>query len=631
MTRSDCEPHPIARGLDPEITPTSELVFLDYETRSPVDLLAAGSWVYAQHQDTQLIALAVADGVTGQARSIKDPNSYRLPPGSIGVSASLFDERIYRLRASDGEEMPWIDLFQVAAYLGRLGNLDRVAAGFNLGSKLSIGKDLIRTFCRPQVDGTFLEISPNIQDKIDAYCRQDVRLLQDLWRLIGPAYPLWRRDWGVAYSDIQRMNSNGLPVDRDAAVRAVSRIEEERVALTDRLIRATDGRIKKISSTKVAGELGLPDGKEKTLVSARFDDPDKEEIRQVRLAGGSSAVAKLPKIIAHAAVDGRVHDGFISNGTQTGRMNSIGVQLLNLPRGRSEIDGELFDALATGSDIDLIGLRVRDAIRQFFCAPDGFEFVVADFSSVEVRVMATLASERRLLDWFGRCIDPYLAFASEHFGREITDRSGPERRFGKLAVLGAQYGVSPKGLAEQAPDYGIHDLTAVAAAGLLRSYSKLFPKILEYWRFLERAAINAVRVRGQVYSHQGIEFESSADFLCMRLWSGRVIRYPRPLLERGTVAYHKNGKLKRRLWHGQLANNVCQATAADLQMAALRNVTAAGLEVVAAFHDEIVVLAPIDQVRPENLCALLTSGLPEWASLFPLEAEGFASVRYRKN
>jgi hypothetical protein len=95
-----------------------------------------------------VIAVAIAEGLDGEAVSIAKHGEYRLPDDAIAVSASLFDELVYRYCIDGGDGHSWIDALQVAAYLGRRRGLNQVAAGFGLGNKLASGTDLIRRLCR---------------------------------------------------------------------------------------------------------------------------------------------------------------------------------------------------------------------------------------------------------------------------------------------------------------------------------------------------------------------------------------------------------------------------------------------------------------------------------------------------
>lgn len=643
----------------PVIGASSQLVFVDFETRSRVDLKKAGTWVYSRDESTEVLLAGVADGVNGSSR-IVDAASFRVPPDAVVVSASLFDEAIYRLVVTDGSAVPWIDVFQLASFAGiqALG-LDHIATMLGLQHKLTEGRDLIRRYSRPDENGRFRAPASGDRTRFEEYCLQDVRVLQAIWRKLSPLYPAWRESWMESYTNTLRINARGIAVDGLSALRAYELIQLEQQNCSERLQALTRnlpcGPVAKLMSPKIPKLLRLDNGQESTVAKASFEDPVLEEIRQLRLSASSAAPSKLPRIAAAAAINGRVHDSFVANGTHTGRMNSRGIQLLNLPRGSGQVDEELFKLLHNGSRIQGVSLRVRDALRQFIRAEAGNELIVADFNAIEARVLPWLAGEEQLLEWFRDGTDVYLRIAETFFRRPLTRSDEQERAFGKLAVLSLGYGAGWRSLVKTAPTYGVENLSDIQAQELRNLYVQMFPRITQFWTRLLEAAKSAVSTPGERFSVGAVAFEASRDFLGLRLPSGRVVRYLRPSIDGNDLTYarglpestqrytnrvskarQRGDRIPRRtdgrerLWHGGLTNNVVQATAVDVLMCAISNVHGAGFDVIAAIHDEVVVEAPIGEMSVEHLCQLMTTSLPSWADGLPLAADGFSSVRYRK-
>ena len=124
---------------------------------------------------------------------------------------------------------------------------------------------------------------------------------------------------------------------------------------------------------------------------------------------------------------GRVHTHYHQATTATGRLSSTDPNLQNIPIRTEE------------------GRRIRKA----FVAPDGWSIVAADYSQVELRIMAHMSGDERLLRAFAEGEDIHRATAAEVFGVEIDQVSGEQRRSAKAINFGLMYGMSAWGLARQ--------------------------------------------------------------------------------------------------------------------------------------------------------------------------------------
>ncbi|HMB42525.1 MAG TPA: DNA polymerase, partial [Luteimonas sp.] len=125
--------------------------------------------------------------------------------------------------------------------------------------------------------------------------------------------------------------------------------------------------------------------------------------------------------------DGRVHTSFHQAGAATGRLASSDPNLQNIP------------------------IRTEDGrrIRKAFVAPPGRLILAADYSQIELRIMAHLSQDPALLRAFGSDVDIHRATAAEVFGKPLDDVSNNERRAAKAINFGLMYGMSAFGLAKQ--------------------------------------------------------------------------------------------------------------------------------------------------------------------------------------
>ncbi len=139
----------------------------------------------------------------------------------------------------------------------------------------------------------------------------------------------------------------------------------------------------------------------------------------------STYTDRLPEQIN--PLTGRIHTSYHQAVTATGRLSSSDPNLQNIPIRTAE------------------GRRIRQA----FVAPAGYKLLAADYSQIELRIMAHLAQDPGLLDAFRHDRDVHKATASEVFGVELEDVSSDQRRSAKAINFGLIYGMSAHGLAKQ--------------------------------------------------------------------------------------------------------------------------------------------------------------------------------------
>ncbi|HEY5101879.1 MAG TPA: DNA polymerase I, partial [Steroidobacteraceae bacterium] len=139
----------------------------------------------------------------------------------------------------------------------------------------------------------------------------------------------------------------------------------------------------------------------------------------------STYTDKLPQQIS--ARTGRIHTSYHQAVAQTGRLSSSDPNLQNIPIRRAE------------------GRRIRQA----FIAPPGYVLMAADYSQIELRIMAHLSGDAGLLSAFGADLDVHRATAAEVFGVALDAVNADQRRLAKTINFGLIYGMSPFGLARQ--------------------------------------------------------------------------------------------------------------------------------------------------------------------------------------
>ncbi len=166
----------------------------------------------------------------------------------------------------------------------------------------------------------------------------------------------------------------------------------------------------------------------------------------------------LPQLIHHRT--GRIHTSYHQAVTATGRLSSSEPNLQNIPI-RSEQ-----------------GRRIRQA----FIAPEGYKLVAADYSQIELRIMAHLSGDKGLLTAFEKGEDIHKATAAEVFGVSLGDVSSDQRRSAKAINFGLIYGMSAFGLSRQL------DVGRNQAQDYIDRYFERYPGVLQYMDRIRKQA-----------------------------------------------------------------------------------------------------------------------------------------------
>ena len=158
----------------------------------------------------------------------------------------------------------------------------------------------------------------------------------------------------------------------------------------------------------------------------------------------------------------RIHTSYSMSSTSTGRLSSSDPNLQNIPIKNEE------------------GKMIRSA----FIAEDGYSLISADYSQIELRIIAHISDDNNLKNAFKNDIDIHSLTASEVFGVPIEDMSQDIRRKAKAINFGIIYGISPFGLSNQL------DISRSEASDYIRSYFEKFPSIKDYMESTKEFAKN---------------------------------------------------------------------------------------------------------------------------------------------
>ncbi|MEH6586837.1 MAG: DNA polymerase I [Halioglobus sp.] len=197
---------------------------------------------------------------------------------------------------------------------------------------------------------------------------------------------------------------------------------------------------------------GAPSTAEDVLVELALDYPLPKLLLEYRTLSKlkSTYTDKLPAMVNPRT--GRVHTSYHQAVAATGRLSSSDPNLQNIPIRTEE------------------GRRIRQA----FIAPQGYRIVAADYSQIELRIMAHLSDDPGLLKAFKEGLDVHRATAAEVFDVDLAEVSGDQRRKAKAINFGLIYGMSAFGLAKQ-----LH-LGRKEAQEYIDRYFERYPGVADY-------------------------------------------------------------------------------------------------------------------------------------------------------
>ena len=306
-------------------------------------------------------------------------------------------------------------------------------------------------------------------DRATAYAAEDADVTLRLWQKLRP---MLREAQSLAlYEQVERrmipvlaaMETAGIKVD-GAELARIGQDFSERLVILEAEAHRVAGRAFNVASPKQLGEIlfdemGLKGGKKGKTGAWSTDAKVLEEL--------AAQGAELPKVVmehrqlaklkstyvegltAQLAVDGRIHTDFAMAVTSTGRLSSNEPNLQNIPIRTKE------------------GMRIRQA----FVAERGHLLMSADYSQIELRLLAHMADVPTLRDAFAQGLDIHSRTAADIFGLPLDGVDREARRRAKAINFGIIYGMSAFGLAAQL------GIGPGEARGIIDAYFQKYPGI----------------------------------------------------------------------------------------------------------------------------------------------------------
>ena len=643
------------------------LMGIDIETYSSAPLPRCGVYRYCDAPDFEILLFSYAfddepvqtiDLARGKTLP-KEVISALEDPDIIKVAYNAQFERVCLSRYLGH----WLDPHQwrctmvMAAYLTLPGRLaDAAVALGTTEKKMEEGKDLIRYFsvpCKPSKTngGRTRNLPTDAPEKWAVYRQynaQDVETERAIRKALEK-YSLPEQEWEL-YALDQQINDRGVRVDKKLVKNAIAVDAVFAQAACQRAKELTGlenpGSVNQLKAWLADQDMPMESLARKIVQEkAAQTDGIVAELLNLRLELSKTSVKKYEAMARCVCRDGRVH-GLLQfyGANRTGRWAGRLVQAQNLPQNHLP-DLELAREIVKNGDEELLDTlfasvpgTLSELIRTAFIPRDGCRFLVADFSAIEARVLAWLASEEWVLEEFRGKGKIYEATASRmfHIPKESIVKGNPNyeyRQKGKQATLSCGYGG------------GVGALKAMGAKmpedemqPLVDAWRAANPNIVAFWSALDRAARTVIRKKTSARIGKVILYWQD-DKMLMRLPSDRNLCYQSPHFTEnrfgsdaiGYYAPNAAGQMVvQETFGGKLAENATQAIARDILAHALLTLEKNGYPVVFHVHDEAVVEMPNGQGSLEEACRLMAIA-PNWAEDLPLRADGYECAYYQKS
>ena len=403
-------------------------------------------------------------------------------------------------------------------------------------------------------------------DRACEYAAENADMILRLWRVLKPRLAaeavtsVYERLERPLVQPLARMERRGITIDRDMLSRLSGEFAQGMGRLEDEVAKLVGAPFNLGSPKQLGdilfGQMGLPGGKKTatgawSTTASVLEDLAAEghalparvlEWRQLSKLKSTYTDA-LPGFVNPAT--GRVHTSYALAATTTGRLSSSEPNLQNIPVRTEE------------------GRRIRRA----FVAPKGRKLISADYSQIELRLLAHIADIPALRQAFADKLDIHAMTASEMFGVPIAGMPGEIRRRAKAINFGIIYGISAFGLANQL------GIGREEAGAYIKKYFERFPGIRDYMDATKKSA----RASGFVTT-----------------LFGRKCHYPR---------INASNPSERAFNERAAINAPLQGSAADIIRRAMTHMeealARAGLSAMMLLqvHDELVFEAPDDEVE----------------------------------
>jgi DNA polymerase len=648
-------------------------LFFDVETRGAVELRKAGAWRYAADSLTAVLCCCYAvDDEPVQAWAPGDvvPNEFIAAAQNANWQLVAHNAEFERaimthvLAPRHGWPIPPVErqiCTMAMAHAAALpGSLEDAAKALGLPyQKDAEGAALMRAMARPRKlmkgedpNKTCWIDSPEQRARLAEYCTRDVEATRELYKRLPPLPPGER----LIFELDAAINARGFHCDVPLAEAAREIAQQAQTAIDAEIAELTGGEITSAGQVNRILEFCRRNGhsierlgkRNVSAVLAHKPGDSAGRLLELRHEGARSSTAKFDTLLAGVDADGRMRGTLKFYGAATGRWSAARFQPQNLPKPEIEDIDRAIAAIMSGNlaRVREIGpplAVVSSVVRSVLSAAPGHMLIGGDFSSIESRVLAWLASEGRKLASYREFDatgdpqhEPYWVTASLILGRTVTPKDEADRAIGKTCDLAFGYG---GGLGAYRK-FDASDARSDAEVERFKSaWRAAHSATRRLWHAIDDATKRALLGRPSELAGGKLKFAMDGDALTITLPGGRELRYPKARLGPGkfenstAVYFHDNargGWVEIEAWFGLFVENIVQAVARDLLAAAMLRLEANGYPIILHVHDEITTEVRAGFGSEKEFLRLMLE-LPGWGKDLPIAAKVWCGKRYSKN
>lgn len=663
---------------------------LDFETRSKVPLEKSGAIEYARHESTSIFCLGYQ--INDAKPKLWIPERAAMPDdlweciqhGVLVAHNAAFERAVtrytltrYPCLTKRQREILWslpASRWRCLAAKAAMSALPRKLEGAAIAMELPTKKDahghkLIKKYSKPRRPSKH-NPSPwwtNRDDLRDIYryCITDVKAEVELDNALPDLSDFEQQVWELD----QKINDRGVLIDIPTVKTVLRLVNEETANITREVQKLSRGEVEGPGQVaRMLKWLNARGAKMANLQAPTIRDrllgddlrPEVRRMLEYRQNGSKTSTAKYHAMLMAVGADHRARELLLYCGAiPTARWAGKRVQPQNFPRPtvKGFNSDEAIELIKKGS-LELIRQRygktkVMDvlvsAIRGMLIASPGKELYCADFAAVEARIAFWVAEHEEGIKAFEEKRKLYEEMAAETFGCDLKwlltpeGKDSIERFVGKESVLGCQYGLGWSKFLRNCHQKGVKQVTPDMAKKAVYTYRKVHHPIPEFWAKIEHACIQAVLNPGKRYRVTKVVVYTSEKWLCIKLPSGRRLRYFKPRITQKqlasgkmvpeirywTVDSYTRQWVETSIWGGVFTNHIVQGISRDLMVNGVINIESAGYEFLISVHDEGLSEREKGLGSVEHYVKLMTK-LPSWAEGAPITAEGWCGPRYKK-
>lgn len=525
----------------------------------------------------------------------------------------------------------WLDTLSMARPFHQStvgGSLKALAQYYGLGQK---GEEVVHALGKRRADFSPADLAAYMR-----YCANDIDLTYALFKKLRKGFPI--EEIRIIDTTIRMYTEPTIELDSYLLEEHLSNVVASKQALLDTL--GGSGKDILMSNDKFA-KLLRKRGVEPPVKTSTSTGKETYAFAKTDLA--FLELQEHPDPVVQTLVTARL--GLKSTLEETRTKGLIGVA----QRGRLPIMLNYYGAhtgrFSGGDKLNLQNLPSRgdNTLRRALRAPRGYKIVSCDSSQIEARMVAYLAGQSDLVQWFREGRDVYSEFASEVYNRKITKADKVERFVGKTCILGLGYMTGAAKLRDTLKrgqgDISV-DLTQEEAADIVRIYRTKNHNIVKLWAECGYALSGMVAGRGGMigtlltYGPEGIRLPNGMYVTYHGLQANdRKFTYvaDRRMFERAMKARLAGNKAdvgnelipgQSHLYGGKVTENVVQALARIVVAGQMLKIRDAGYHVAFQVHDENVCVVPEDKAeQAEKDIVEIMSTPPEWAPDLPVACE----------